>query len=115
MSERAAGVSWNMPNRSPAPSMAPVNWVLMSGYVLKLFSVPYFAVLIPPWPVMKLVWWRKRQPGGVLKSGSPAFAKLVAFTAVAPPYAWATTWPKVWNAVLMAGSVHLTLPCHHLL
>ena len=62
---------------------------------------------------MKLAWWRNRQPGGVLKSGSPAFAKFVALTAVAPPYDWATIWPNDWKAVLMAGSLHLILPCHH--
>ncbi len=62
---------------------------------------------------MKLAWWRKRQPGGLLKSGSPALAKLVALTVEPPPKLVATTWPNVSKAALIAGSVHLTFPCHH--
>ena len=62
---------------------------------------------------MKLAWCRKRQPGGVLKSGSPALAKFVALTVAEPPKLFATTSPNVDHAVLIAGSVHLTLPWYH--
>ena len=62
---------------------------------------------------MKLAWCSRRQPGGLLKSGSPALAKFVPLTVPEPPKLLAATSPNVVHAALMAGSVHLTLPWYH--
>jgi len=62
---------------------------------------------------MNDAWWWNSQPGGSLNSGSPPFSKFVVRTVFAPPYEASTTLPNSWNAFLISGEVHFSLPDHH--
>ena len=78
ISDLAASVSWNMPNRSPAPSTAAAYSSLNSGNGKSCSRSPPAWSTNAPSPVMKLAWWNRAQPGGSAKSGSPARSKFVA-------------------------------------
>ena len=114
MSARACGVSLNMPNRSPAPSTAPAYWLLMSGNGKKSKSPSLAPPCFLKKSVMKLAWWWKMQPGGVLNSWLPPSPKFVELIAFGPPYDSETTLPNVSNAVLISGDVHVCVPATHL-